>query len=446
MLALTAWGAAAFGAVYPWAYIPLFGGCVLVAAAGLKQRRGAARTDAGLALALACLLAAIAVQLVPIPVSAIQVISPETDVFLRRFALGYINARTHALSIRPEATMVGLAAACALGLLLLGLVRAINRQDTVQFTRGLCILGVALAVEGIAQLALWDGRIYGFWTPVEGRNPFGPFVNRNHFAGWMLMALPLAMSYFCGRVSRGMQGVPPGWRNRLIWFSSPGASETILVGFAVLVMALGLALTTSRSGVLGLIAALAISGWFVATHHPTVRRRMIAAAYLGFVLVAAIGWVGVDRIAVRFTSDATMGNRIPIWTDTLRIAGRFPLVGTGLNTYDTSTLLYQTVIPTVHLAQAHNDYLQVLAEGGVLVSVPAVVLVIVIVGTIRRRFRGLATESTDYWIRVGAVTGIAAMALQEIGEFSLQMPGNAVLFVVLLAIAMRPSRSARGIA
>jgi O-antigen ligase len=254
------------------------------------------------------------------------------------------------------------------------------------------------------------------------------------------------MSYFCGRVSRGMQGVPPGWRNRLIWFSSPGASETILVGFAVLVMALGLALTTSRSGVLGLIAALAISGWFVATHHPTVRRRMIAAAYLGFVLVAAIGWVGVDRIAVRFTSDATMGNRIPIWTDTLRIAGRFPLVGTGLNTYDTSTLLYQTVIPTVHLAQAHNDYLQVLAEGGVLVSVPAVVLVIVIVGTIRRRFRGLATESTDYWIRVGAVTGLAAMALQEIGEFSLQMPGNAVLFVVLLAIAMRPSRSARGIA
>ena len=441
MLALTAWGAGAFGAVYPWAYVPLFAGCVLIGAAALSERREAAAPDRGLAIALGCLVLAIGVQLVPIPVSVIRQISPETDAFLRNFDIGYASAARHALSIRPASTMVGLAGACALGILLLGLVRTLHRRDTVQFTRGLCVLGVALAIVGMAQLALGNGKIYGLWTPLEGRNPFGPFVNRNHFAGWMLMGLPLAMSYFCGRVSRGMQAVQPGWRDRLLWFSTPAASETLLVGLSVLVMAFGLALTTSRSGILGLVLALAISGWFVAKHLETAPRRMIAALFLGLVLVAAIGWTGVDQIAVRFTNDATYGNRVPIWMDTLRIARLFPLVGTGLNTYHSATLAYQTVIPTVHLAQAHNDYLQVLAEGGALVGVPALGLLVVIVRAIRRRFRDISTQSTDYWIRVGAVTGIVAIALQEIGEFSLQMPGNAVLFVTLLAIALRPSRS-----
>lgn len=442
LLALTAWGAAAFGAVRPWAYLPLFGACAIFGAAALAQRRDAVPVDRGLAIALGCLVVAIGVQLVPIPVSAIRQLSPETDVFLRDFEIGYATAERHALSIRPAATMVGLAAACALALLLVGLVRTLNRRDTVHLTRGLCVLGVALAIAGMAQMAMGDGKVYGFWTPRGGGNPFGPFVNRNHFAGWMLMAIPLAMSYFCGRVSRGIQAVQPGWRDRLLWFSTAAASETLLVGLAVLVMALSLALTTSRSGILGLVLALAISGWFVARHLETVTRRTIAALFLGLVLVAAIGWTGVDQIAVRFTNDATYGNRIPIWMDTLRIAGRFPLVGTGLNTYGSSTLAYQTAIPTVHLAQAHNDYLQVLAEGGLLLSIPALGLLIVVVRTIRRRFRDVAPQSTDYWIRVGAATGIVAIALQEIGEFSLQMPGNAVLFVMLLGVALRPSRSA----
>ena len=57
--------------------------------------------------------------------------------------------------------------------------------------------------------------------------------------------------------------------------------------------------------------------------------------------------------------------------------------------------------------------------------------------TVYRRFREVSVESADYWIRIGAVTGILAITLQEISDFSLQMPGNAVLFVVLLALAAR---------
>ena len=118
-----------------------------------------------------------------------------------------------------------------------------------------------------------EEKIYGFWTPQQQGESFGPFVNRNHFAGWLLMALPLTIGYFCGRVARGMRDVKPGWRNRIIWFSSADASETIWVGFSAVLMALALVLTTSRSGVLGMLAAMVAAVWFALRRHSGVAHR-----------------------------------------------------------------------------------------------------------------------------------------------------------------------------
>src|SRR5207248_10496984 len=120
---------------------------------------------------------------------------------------------------------------------------------------GLVTLGRVVAMIGIVQRPLFTGKIYGFWTPLAGPlrfgpggGPFGPFVNRNHFAGWMLMALPLSIGYFAAMVTRDIPGVKPGWRERVIWFSSNDANQAVLVGFAILVMGLSLVLTLSRSG------------------------------------------------------------------------------------------------------------------------------------------------------------------------------------------------------
>jgi O-antigen ligase len=439
-LVLTAWGALAFGAVYPWAFTPLFVGCAVVGGATFLQHTGTGKTEAALAVALALLVAAIGLQLVPVSVGSIRWISPETDVVLRRYAISYPASRVrYPLSIEPRATMLGLAAAGVLSVLLLGLARSLTRDDTLHIARGVSILGVILAVAGIVQKAMWNGKIYGFWTPIHVGDPFGPFVNKNHFAGWMLMALPLAVGYFCARVARGMRQVKPGWRNHLIWFSSADASETILVGFAVLLMALALILTMSRSGILGLLAALVISGWFIARRQAAGSRRTIAAGYLVFVVLVAAGWTGFDRIVARFTQAdvVDVGGRLGIWGDTWRMAGQFPITGTGLNTYGAAMLFYQTADLKQHFAQAHNDYLQLLAEGGTLLCIPAALVVLAFAWTVHRRFREVSVQSSDYWIRIGAVTGILAIAVQELSDFSLQMPGNAVLFVVLLALAVR---------
>ena len=443
ILALVAWGALAFGAVYRWAFIPLFAGCAVLATACLLKRNRSGKSDPSLALAFGGMITAAAVQLIPLPAPALRSVSPNTDALLNNYVVGYpASVQRHALSIDPQLTAVALAGTVVLSLLLLGLYRAIDRNDLSHIIRGLAVLGGLLALCGIVQKALWNGRIYGVWQPVEQGLPFGPFVNRNHFAGWTLMAMPTTVGYLIARTTHGMRRVRRDWRSRIVWLSSLEASETILIAFAVLLMALGLTMSMSRSGTLGLIGALMLSAFFVIRHRAaSAARRGILATYFVVVAITAVGWAGVDRLMARFGENdpLTFGNRTGIWSDSLRIVSDFPVFGTGLNTYGVATLFYQTVMPDKHVAQAHNDYLQLLAEGGILVGIPFLFAVVVVVRLIRDRFRSVSRDSTDYWIRLGAVTGIVAIALQEIGEFSLQMPGNAVLFVVLAAIALRPA-------
>jgi O-antigen ligase len=439
-LALVSWGALAFGAVYPWAFRPLFLGSAVVGLAALLQRGPRAPMDVRLATALALIAAAMIVQLLPVHADILRRLSPETDNLLRRYVFGYPvpNVR-HALSVRPAATALALMAFGALALLLLGMARALTHRDVVHVARGVAIVGAILASIGLAQRAMWNGRIYGFWKTIDDGNPFGPFVNRNHFAGWMLMALPLVLGYFFGRLGAAARRSRSGWREWFVWLSSTEANEITLIGFAIFLMALSITMTMSRSGLAGLFAAVTITGWFV-VRRQTGSRRAFIVAYLCTVVIAAAWLTGVDRLAAQFSSPdgVDAASRFSIWRDAWHLATLFPIAGTGLDTFGTMTIFYQTWDPSIHFAEAHNDYLQLLAEGGVLVAVPAIIAIGVLAAAIRRRFRD-SSSGSGYWMRLGAVTALVAIALQEVVDFSLQMPGNAVLFVVLLAIAVRPS-------
>jgi O-antigen ligase len=104
-------------------------------------------------------------------------------------------------------------------------------------------------------------------------------------------------------------------------------------------------------------------------------------------------------------------------------------------------LVYQSSDRRLMFAQAHNDYLQLAAEGGLLVALPAIVLVLVVAGTVRRRLTADGDDVVRAWCRAGSVAGLAGIGAQSLVEFSLQMPGNMILFVLLLSIALhRPPR------
>src|SRR6476646_4721240 len=201
-LALVAWGALAFGAVYPWAWQPLIAGAVIVGAAAMlvAWRRDASARGAAVLWALLAVALTASLQLVPLSVSLRQALSPASENFLLAQDLAYsASPGPHALSLSPAMTVRGIVLLGGFSVLLAGLVRILNLTGVTRLAGGL------IALVGIVQLALlgqdvYTGmRIYGFWRP---RNllttPFGPFVNKNHFAGWMVMVMTLAAGYVAG--------------------------------------------------------------------------------------------------------------------------------------------------------------------------------------------------------------------------------------------------------
>ena len=477
ILLVLAWGAFAFGAVYDWAYTPLFWTAAAVGVLGWISPGSTAKPRVPWALVIVVTIIAVGagLQLIPLTPGQLSKVSPAADRFLARYDLAYASVKSmagqvpagtpaspgasgttspgvvsyrHALSIDPSGTWLGLAGLASLALLLVGTVRGLGAPSLRALAVGLVVLGAAVALVGIVQYGvfLWDpqkaGRIYGFWKPIWGTDPFGPFVNRNHFAGWMLLTLPVAVGYFFALVDRGMRGVRPVFRERVLWFSSPAASRVILVGLGIAVMGVSLVLTLSRSGIGGFLLAMAVFAWVVLRRHTHRSKRAVTFAYLVLLVALTVGWVGFDALAQRFAAakDSELNGRLPVWSDTVNVVRDFPWTGTGLNTYGTAMLLYQEHGRELRVVEAHNDYLQVAAEGGVLLGIPAVALLFVLIREIRRRFRERADDTMEYWLRVGATTGLVAMALQETVEFGLQMPGIAALFAVVAAIAIHPGR------
>jgi putative inorganic carbon (HCO3(-)) transporter len=451
-----AWGAFAFGGVYPWSYWPLLIGC---ATAGVACHLLASRTGRpAISKALMCALGVVALlgllQIMPLSESLLLRISPSSNVFLKQahfeeVAVASVRATDiagqslrkasplYALSARPVATSLAVACFISFGLFMTGIARAFTSRDAVQLARGVTALGAILALVAIVARASFAGKIYGFWQPYfDDAHPFGPFINRNHFAGWMLMALPLALSYVCALVTR-IRPTRPGWRHRLLWLSSGEASEVLLAAFGIVMMGLSLVLTLSRSGMIGLAVGVLAVGVSALRRQIGRPRRAMLAGYIVMVVLVSVSWAGTDAVIDRFGkfSDRDIEGRLYAWRQALSIMRDFPVVGTGLNTFGAAVIFYQTDLNRYYRA-THNDYLQLAAEGGILIGVPIAILIAIFVREVRHRFRDSLDNGQSTWLRTGAVAGLVAIAAQEMVDFSLQIPANAALFAVLAAIAL----------
>jgi hypothetical protein len=460
-IAAVVWGALAFGAVYPWAYTPLAIACAAVGLlAVLIHWRG--RPEIWLlAMGLAAIAVAIAIQLAPLPERMVGRISPNAEFFSFQGSAAAlppavsasrdsVGRHVRALSLAPSRTWLSLGLFVSLALFFSGTVRLTSAVGAPAVVRPLVWFGFVLALIGIVQYVLTGGetylmKIYGFWQPQNRASPFGPFVNRNHFAGWMIMVLPLAFGSAYGAWEAGSSRGAESFRDRVSWASSPEAGRMMLMVFAAAVMGLAVVLSQSRSGMAGLVAGTTMFGFAVVRTQSTARAKAAAIAACAVVLVGVGLWAGADRIVQRAASvrgDASVGGRRQVWADAIRLASDFPLAGTGLNTFGIAMIVYQTD-REVYFQEAHNEYLQLAAEGGLLVGIPIVLTIAVFARDVRRRFREAPRTGTTYWLRVGAVVGLLSIALQSLVEFSLQMPGNAALFAALAAIAVHQAPNLR---
>ncbi|HVB37329.1 MAG TPA: O-antigen ligase family protein [Vicinamibacterales bacterium] len=346
------------------------------------------------------------------------------------------------LSLVPATTaeaLIGMAGACAI----FWTARQVFADRGIRtVAKAVAGLGLFVSVAAIVQRTSSAHRIYGLWQPVDTETvPFGPFVNRNHFATWMVLAIPLTAGYLLAH----LQARDPGEAGDA---SLAGRVTRLLtdtngmwLAGSVLVMTVGLFASFSRSGVIGLAAAVGAGAWLARGRlQPTSSRNLKVGAIVLVVALAAFANLG--RMAARFgdTLSDSSGHRLDIWRDTLPVVRDFWLTGTGAGTYSTAMLVYQTSDRSVFFNQAHNHYLQLLAEGGLLLTVP---VLLALAGLLAAARRALAADSTPrYWLRVGALAGLCGAGVQSIWETGLRMPANAVLFAVLAAVALHAPRVA----
>jgi O-antigen ligase len=446
VVVIIALGTLAFGAVYPWGFIPLFAIAAAIGGAGLT-RAGVCTPMRPVAAALLLLCVAAAAQLVPLPSRLLDWLSPSTAGLLSRYDLVFAGGSAWApLSINPRSTRTAVFALCALTLYLVGLPALLHGRSVRALPTTLAIFAVPLALFGIYTWEYNNGLMYWFWETQDvpyalggGTNQFGPFVNRNHFGGWMLMTVCLLIGALFARLER----VTPERRTRPQWrlerLGSAEATGLLMMIAAVLVAVMSLVWTMSRSAMVGFAAAAAAFAWLaVRRRRLGMKRRTAAVAALAAAVIAAVAWRGPAALFAWFQNERDLLGRFATWRDGTQIIRDFPVSGTGLNTFSDAMLFYQSGNTGFHMAQAHNDYVQLAAEGGLLVGIPAAAAAILLGRAIRLNLRAARAESRGYWIRAGAAIGLLAIATQEVFEFSLQIPANAFLFATLAAVALAP--------
>lgn len=383
-----------------------------------------------LAVALATL-----VQLLPLPAALTDLLSPHAAPVRAALALGQAAAGRW-LPLTIDARASGWAAIVTLGALALFVsARALLARAGVRHViRGVTALGFGCAALAIAQAATAGRSIYWtFPTEYEGPLPFGPFVNRNHFATWTIMAAPLCVGYIAARMG-GRTGVPVA-RHRRTRLAQLADGRTIWLTLAGAVMIAALLLSASRSGLLALATATVIMAVATRPRASHARRRQVLALVV-LMLALALSRADLPGLTERFAHAETgIRGRVRIWTDTLPVVRDFWLTGTGVGTYRTSMLLYQrSDRADVQFNQAHNHYVQAAAEGGVLLALPVAFALVALSRLILLRMA--ADRAGVFWIRAGAACGLLAVALQSLWETGLVMPANGALAAVIAAIAV----------
>jgi len=402
-------------------------------------RRGTRLTD----LALIAAVAAIAVQLIPLPLNLRLAIAPSSIAYeqiARVAAGGGAPPPAGPMTVNRDATAFALFTTIVTLMLFWGARTAFRRGGVRTTIRGIAFMGVVLAPLAVIQHTTAPHLFYWHWRSHVGNAlVYTPFMNRNDFASWLVMAIPLTAGYAIAHIqSRRRTGEP---------FDPESALDDkgLVLGAALLVMMAGLLASMSRSGVAGAAAALML---FVLLSRGRMSRRWIVwmlAGTAAMVALAAVYAANLGALTVRFTGVMSEGltGRVAIWRQTWPMVRDFWPVGSGVGSYEQVMVLYQTMSRLFYISHADNEYLQILAEGGALVGVPVAVAILALGSTIASRLR--ADRTPRFWIRAGAASGLLAAAVQNLFEMTLRVPANAALLAILAAIAVHdPVTAPRG--
>lgn len=374
----------------------------------------------------------VTIQIIPLPPELVSSLSPVGGELQATTGLERVT-----LSLEPNVGRREALLSWSLWLffvMTLLLVDSAQRARTLIMTVILC--GVFQALYG--SFMTLSGIEYAFFQPKEAYigSASGTFTVRNHFAGYLEMCLALGIGLLLGTLSnsdrkRSARQIFVDSLNTLL-----GPKMRLRLFLAIMVIAL--VLSRSRMGNVAFFISLPLCGIL----YMILQRKLHKGAIALFVSLIVIDvfivsqWFGLDEVAQRLQGTSTDTEiRDEIIRDTLTMLPDYSLTGTGAGTFMYSFLRYDNV-PTDRLVDfAHNDFLEFLVEYGWIGFTP---LALLVVYAMVQGGRAMAVRKTQLYrgIGFGALMGSVSMLIHSFVDFNLQMPANALLFVMLLALAI----------
>jgi O-antigen ligase len=301
-------------------------------------------------------------------------------------------------------------------------------------------LGTFEAFYGLVQyLSGWQ-KIFAYTKKYDLEDATGTYINRNHFAGLLEMILPFGVAlilYEYGKL-RGNDG------------QSPAALKTVLQrrSFQKFVLCLcisvmlfaALIFSRSRMGILAASASiLMMFGLTVISQRQGKVSLVFFAVFAALSLGLAI-WIGPGPIVSRFenVSQEYSGldqSRLSIWRDALGLIERHPVFGTGLGTFPIAFTSVQTGFLGQFVNHAHNDYVELASDVGVPAALMLFASFVFVLARATQTFR-FASGNFDRAVALGCVGSLVAILLHSLTDFNLYMPANALIFSVVLGLAI----------
>jgi O-antigen ligase len=286
----------------------------------------------------------------------------------------------------------------------------------------LVALTFLVSLFGILQYFTFNGKLYWFRPlPPGATAPFGSYVNANHFAGFAEMTMPFGIAMaLSGAIQR---------------------EKLALISLCAVLPLAALVLCGSRGGLASCFAELALLGFLVGRRGGG-KKLLLTAASLGLAACLLVLWLGPGRIITRLSTLSPEGisddRRVSLFNDTWNIFLNHRWTGTGLGTLQTAYPGYATFYDGLIVDHTHNDYLELLADTGIIGGLCGLGFLAILLTQARNNLRVAVTPMARSFY-VGASSACVGLLAHSFVDFNLHIPANALLFLLLASLLALPA-------
>jgi len=333
------------------------------------------------------------------------------------FWLGFILFQLCATTAYFQATKIEFFKSLSYSIILLVFINNIQRKFQIQkIITTLIVIGFIISFFGIIQELTWNGKMFWLIPLTHRGRAFGPYVNASAFAGYIGMLIPLSIGYLFSL-------------NRKY-----SLSFKLLLILAILFMFTAVFLSLSRGGIVSSLLSLVFMGFLLVRMKSAKIEKQLPFVFVVLMLIG-LAWFGSGRIVEKFShlNDPSWQARLWVWRGTVEIIKDFPLLGTGLGTFVHIFPKYRLPQTKLFFSYAHNDFLELLSEGGVL----GFAFISILFFFFLRRTVRLLFSRRDTWainLTVGGLSSFLAISIFSFSDFNLHIPANTVLLCVIIGL------------